>query len=275
MTGDSNFDGDKIHDRVKRCSGSCCFSGLGWKCICWVFSILSLGLVIVGLSITIVAAGFNSDNWFGKMVEKSGIEFEQGEKLMDKMTGMVKTVFVWVGVIFLLYGLAGCLVIYCRKCMCSCLYTCCTFLLFVFTLVVAVPVFSIWGMDDNVVIDFCKNDYDKLPFKMGEYFTEHPDMHASRFDKVLNKPAELLCSDACPCVAVEQTKWPKATQLEMVATRSFDSPAKGRTWNFTGTIKNMEECVAHLKDPATDPKYNCWALKQVNKNELVRHNKNK
>merc|ERR1712195_203955 len=229
-TGDSNFDGDKIHDRLKK--ASCCFANLGWCCVCWVFSILSLGLVIVGLSVTIVAAGFNSDDWFGKMVKKSGIEFEEGEKMMEKMTGIVKTVFVWVGVIFVL--------------------------------VVSVPVFAVWGMDDNVVIDFCKNDYDKLPFKMGEYFTEPPDMHASRFDKVLNKPAEILCSDACPCVAVEQTKWPKATQAEMVATRSFDAPAAGRTWNFTGTIKSMKECVTHLKDPATDPKYVCWALKKVN-----------
>lgn len=60
----------------------------------------------------------------------------------------------------------------------------------------------------------------------------------------------------------------------MAATRSFSNPAKGRTWNFTGKIKNMKECVAHLKNPDTDPKYVCWALKQVNKNEFVRQNKN-
>ena len=243
-TGDSNFDNPDMHDRVKK--ASCCFSGLGWTCICWVFSLFSLGLVVCGLCVTIVAASFGSDNWFADMVKESGIEFKEGEKMFERMTGIVKTVFVIVGVCFLVYGLLGCLVIYCRKCACSCAYTCFTFLLFVFTLIVAVPVFAIWGLDDGTVANFCKNDYNKMPFKMGEYFEEHPDMHASRFDNTLNMPAQLLCSDACPCAAIDQNKWSKEIQKDMDAGTTFDEPAKGRTWNFVGTIKNMKECVAHL-----------------------------
>jgi hypothetical protein len=48
----------------------------------------------------------------------------------------------------------------------------------------------------------------------------------------------------------------------------------GRTWNFSGSIKNMTECVAHLKKSTTDEKFTCAALKTLNDSELARQNKN-
>ena len=149
-----------------------------------------------------------------------------------------------------------------------------TFLLIIFTFVVAIPVWSVASLDDKVVDSFCQAKYDDLPFNMEKYFTENKDMTAKRFDAFLNKPSEVLCSDACPCVAIEQGKWPKKTQAAMSSGALFSNKSAGRTWNFSGSIKNMTECVAHLKNANTDEKYTCFALKTVNESEIARQNKN-
>jgi len=61
----------------------------------------------------------------------------------------------------------------------------------------------------------------------------------------------------------------------MIQTRSFDNPSAGRTWNFSGKIKNMTECIAHIKNSSTDERYTCFALKTANESKFSRDNLNK
>lgn len=170
-TGDSNFDNNEMADRVKRCG--CC--NMGWAVSCCIFGSFSAGLFIIGLVVTIFAAGFGDDTWFEDMVKDSGVEFTEGSRLMEKMYTTLRTCFIMVGVCFLIYGCAGGLVLYCKKCICTCGYNFMTFLLFIFTLVVAIPTFSVWNMENETVDSFCKNDFEALPFDFADYFREHPD----------------------------------------------------------------------------------------------------
>lgn len=74
-------------------------------------------------------------------------------------------------------------------------------------IIIAVPVFALWGMETKTVDEFCKNDFNALPFNFGEYFKKNPDMSATKLDILLNGPSKIMCSKACPCAPIDKTKW--------------------------------------------------------------------
>lgn len=119
----------------------------------------------------------------------------------------IKDVFIVVGTSFIVYGLCGVLVLWCRKTMCTCCYGLWITLLFIFALIVAIPVFALWGMENKTVDDFCKNDFSALPFNFGDYFKKNPDMSANKLDILLNGPSKIMCSKACPCAPIDKSKW--------------------------------------------------------------------
>lgn len=62
-------------------------------------------------------------------------------------------------------------------------------------------------METKTVDEFCKNDFNALPFNFGEYFKKNPDMSATKLDILLNGPSKIMCSKACPCAPIDKTKW--------------------------------------------------------------------
>lgn len=151
-----------------------------------IFGLLSFGLFVCGLGVCIAAGSFGSDTWFKDMVTESGVNFKEGTVIMDKMYSTLKTWFILMGVCFLLYGCCGGAVIYLRKCYCTCCHCSSTIALLIFTLIMFVPLCAVWGMDTTTVDAFCKKDYSKLPFDMGDYFAKHPNQNAARYDTILN-----------------------------------------------------------------------------------------
>lgn len=271
------FDG--APDRVRKCF--CCCADFGWNCVKWVFGCLSLGLVIMGIVVLFVSGGFDGSQWFKDMVAETGITEGEVSRIADKMIYIYKTTFLCVGAFFLLFGLFGFLVSYCQKCIIGFTHCTCIFLLFIFTFIVAIPVCAVWGLEKTIIDDFCVQKYDKFPHQMGSYFKEHPNENSDNYDQYMQVPISVLCSDACPCVDIDKSKWSKEIQ-ESMANPGFSTPAGvpmafpvvgNRTWNFKGDIKTMDECIAHLKKPTTAEKFTCFAMKTVNSSEFVRRNK--
>jgi len=146
-------------------------------------------------------------SWFYEMLKDAGMKFKEGSDLMDNMYDSMRSVLVVLGVLFILYGLAGICLLYLKKCYCVCMYGFCFTLLWIFSLCIAIPGFAMWGMKEETVGAFCKNNFDAIPFGYGKYFRENPDMSARRFDIMMNGPSKILCSDACPCAPIDTSKW--------------------------------------------------------------------
>jgi len=140
-----------------------------------------------------------------------------------------------------------------------------TTFLFIFALIVAVPVFALWGMENKTVDEFCKNDFNALPFNMGKFFKENPDMSANKLDILLNGPSKILCSKACPCAPIDKNKWDTAWQVKMATPNALAKLSnKQRTWDFTGNIKTLKECVTYLGREDADSTMVAEALNAVN-----------
>lgn len=103
----------------------------------------------------------------------------------------------------MVFSLLGCLALYCKKCLVTCLYGTCLSIFAVLVLVISIILLFITGVSNSTIDNFCAEDFSAMPFGLGSSL-EGSVYTPTSIDAFLNSPEEILCTDSCPCVSAEE-----------------------------------------------------------------------
>jgi hypothetical protein len=142
------------------------------------------------------------ENLFGE----TGISIEEYTQSIDQIFTLLALFFLLIGIILLAFGLLGWLTLYCKRCLCTCLYGS---FLSVFAFVIALlgaVLLAVVVLSKETINNYCAENWDDIPFGLGDSLQDS-GYTPTDLDGLLNAPQNLLCSDLCPCPPEEEFKF--------------------------------------------------------------------
>jgi hypothetical protein len=147
-----------------------------------------------------------------------------------------------IGLILLFLSLGGFLTLYCKRCLCTCIYGS---VLSVFAFLVALVgsvLLAVVLISKTTINSYCAEAWDEIPFGLGDSLQDS-GFTPTELDGLLNAPQNILCSDLCPCPPEEEflfQLWPK---------NFFTTPREnGELLNLSGSYISFENCINDLLD---------------------------
>ena len=205
------------------------------------FWINAMSLVGVLCSLAITVLTFIMIYTTGWMASNSSGEVPPPE-IMD-LARSVTIVTLALAALILILSVCGFFTQKLRKVCCVCCYGASTFIMTLLLLAVSLLIVSFQVFSGEQLKSFCNNDYDfeYLP-AVGDALNEFR-LQVDNVDATYRQTVgTFMCTEACPCVAVDFTKWNTTMERDLSRPRQF-----GGKYNFKGSYTNFDQCYQDKK----------------------------
>jgi hypothetical protein len=104
---------------------------------------------------------------FGNLFDDSGIDLDQYTDPINQVFTPLALFFLIIGIIFFSFGVFGILTLYCKKCLCTCLYGTCVSVFAFLTAIISTVLIVVVLFSNEFIDNYCAENWDGIPFGLG------------------------------------------------------------------------------------------------------------